>query len=98
MWIGSSLWLWERKPRRGSRRAQGPSSSPPQLAPGSDTYLAVVLGVQGSEGLAEEGHVLGHVGKAGDDFIKVPGGAGQRGRAEGLRPMPSRSDPGPPPS
>ena len=46
----------------------------------------VVLRVQGIPGLAEEGGVLGHVGKAGDDLIKVPGGAGQRGRAEGPLP------------
>lgn len=83
MWIGSSRRLWERKPRVGSRRAQGPSPPPPRLAPCSDTHLAVILGVQGSTGLAEERNVLRHVGKAGNDLIKVPGGTGQRGRAEG---------------
>ena len=90
MWIGSSRRLWDRKPRgvprKPSRRARGPQPAPPRLAPCSHPHLAVVLRVQGIPGLAEEGGVLGHVGKAGDDLIKVPGGAGQRGRAEGPLP------------
>lgn len=40
-------------------------------------YLALIL-VQGGAGLPEEGSVFRHVGKAGDDVIKVPGGVGQR--------------------
>ena len=74
-------------PRKPSRRARGPQPTPPWLAPCSHPHLAVVLRVQGIPGLAEKGGVLGHVGKAGDDLIKVPGGAEQRGRAEGLLPQ-----------
>lgn len=73
-------------PRKPSRRARGPQPAPPWLAPCSHPHLAVVLRVQGILGLAEKGGVLGHVGKAGDDLIKVPRGAGQRGRAEGPLP------------
>lgn len=62
---------------KGSRPALS-SASPPR----SGTHLAVVLGVQGSAGLAEEGGVCGHIGEAGDDLIKVPVGARQSGKAD----------------
>ena len=74
------------KQRQVVEGLRGPSLSPPQHAPCSDTDLAVFLRVQGSTGLAEEGSFPGHVGKAGDDFVKVPRGAGCRGRDEGLLP------------
>lgn len=83
--MGSSLGFWERKTRAGVKDL-GPQPAPPQLAPCSDTHLVFFLRVHKSLGLAEEGGVLGHVGKAGDDFIKVPGDAGQRGRTEGCSP------------
>lgn len=87
MWIGSSRRPWDRKPRGVAKKNQVvcPQPAPPWLAPCSHPHLAVVLRVQGILGLAEKG-CPGHVGKAGDDLIKVPRGAGQRGRAEGPLP------------
>lgn len=91
MWIGSSLGFWESKTKAGGRRTRGPQPAPSSAyAPCSDTDLAVFLTVQGSAGLAEEGGFPGHVGKAGDDLVEVPGGAGWRGRAEGCCPVTSK--------
>lgn len=68
------------------RADQGPGAlglpSPRLPPPRSGTHLAVVLGVQGSAGLAEEGGVCGHIGETGDDLIKVPVGARQSGKAD----------------
>lgn len=72
------------------------SARPSPACSCSGTYLAVLLTVHGGLGLAEEGGVPGHVGKAGDDIIEVPGDAGQRGRAEGLLRLGRGSGPSPP--
>lgn len=79
----------------GNGRTWSPGLPPPQLAPCSDTHLAVFVTVQGRTGLAEKGAVPGHVGEAGDDVIKVPGGVGQRAGLRGCSPTRSQVRPGP---
>lgn len=74
------------KTQRWAMEGPGAPPAPPRLAPCSDTHLAVFVTVQGSAGLAEKGAVPGHVGEAGDDFIKVPGGVGQRAGLRGCSP------------
>lgn len=59
------------KPGLGAR-GQGHSLPLPRATDIRWAYLAVIL-EQGGADLPEEGSVFGHVGKAGDDVIKVPG-------------------------
>lgn len=71
---GGRVWGWGR-----GKRAQFHPLASPGAAQAGRLNLAIVLRVEGVAGLAEERRVLGHVGEAGDDLIKVPGGTGQGG-------------------
>lgn len=71
IWMGSSRRFYRRKNESWEQEGRA-TVCPSPVRITLWAHLAIIR-VQGGAGLTEEGSICRHVGKAGDDFIEVPG-------------------------